>query len=264
MKHFVIIFFVLILIFPGIVFSQDDNQAEQNTIDLNLKSTIEIALKNNRDIQIQEQEVAFARANIMNAQSRFFPTFGIGYSYTYNDGVLPISSLPLPQSKKDPGIFTGYKNDNQANLTGNQIIYDGGASIANLKQARVQLKIQEETLLARKLDIEFEAKRLYYGLLLAYETLRITQDLVDQSQAHYENVREKFQQGTSSRFDVLQSRVEVSKLIPSLVQAKNSIEIIMNDLKKLLYLNMDDIIVVTEKLSYLPVEIRLVGFLNEY
>ncbi len=230
---------------------------------LSLTDTMDLALKNNKDIQIQEQEIAVARANIQAAQSRFFPAFGMGYSYSYSDAFLPTTSFAVPSSKKDIGLFMGYKNDNQANITGNQMIYDGGASIANLKQAKVNLKIQEETLRSRTLEIEFEAKRLYYGLLLGYETLRITQDLVNQSQAHYENVKARFEQGTSSKFDVLQSKVQVSLLIPQLVNAENSIESIAADIKKLLYLNMQDRIEPLDRLSYAPIQIRELLFLDE-
>lgn len=241
----------------------EGDQDKPSVMYLSLRDTIETALQNNKDIQIQEQEVAYARANIMAAWSKFFPDLSIGYGYTYNDAVLPISSLPFTGAKKDPGIFLGYHNNNAANGTVNQMVFDGGASIANLKQARVQLKIQEETLRARKLEIEFEAKRLFYGLLLAYETLRINQDLVDQAEAHYINVKNKYGQGTSSRFDALQSKVQVSKVIPPLVQAKNAIEIIANDLKKLLYLDMRTQIRLKNILSYSPIDIKLESFLNE-
>lgn len=234
---------------------------ESDMLSLSLDDTIRMAIDNNRDIKIQEQEVDFSKANIMSAQSKFFPALGMNYGFTYYDAVYTTSSLP--NNRKDTRIFFGYKSSNQLSFTGNQMIYDGGASIANLKEARVQLKIQEVTLLARKLDIEFEAKRLFYGLLLAYETLRINQNLVDQAQAHYENVRDKFGQGTSSRFDVLQSKVQVSKLIPPLVQAKNSIEIISNDLKKLLYLDMRSVIKLREPLAYRPIDIKLEEFLSE-
>ena len=254
--------FLSLPIFTFSSFCEEDNP-KTPPLTLSLSDTIKMALENNKDIQIQGQEVAYARANIQASMSKFFPALNMGYSYTYNNAVLPISSLPLPPSNKDPGIFLGYKNDNVANVAGNQMIYDGGASIANLKEARVQLKIQEETLRARKLEIEFEAKRLFYGLLLAYETLRINQDLVDRTQAHYENVRSKFEQGTSSRFDVLQSKVEVSKLIPPLVQAEKSVEIISNDLKKLLYLDMRGQIKIQGELMYLPVKPDLESFLNE-
>ena len=234
---------------------------EKEVLSLSLDDTIRMALGNNRDIRIQEEEVSFAKANITAAQSKFFPQASIGYGFTYNDAVF--TTTALPNTRKDTRIFTGYKSNNQLALSGSQLVYDGGASIANLKEARVQLKIQEETLTARKLDIEFEAKRLFYGLLLAYETMRINQDLVDQAQAHYENVRNKFEQGTSSRFDALQSKVQVSKLIPPLVQAQNSIEIISNDLKKLLYLDIGCRIKIKESLRYRPIDINLEGFLNE-
>lgn len=230
---------------------------------LSLKDTIGLALKNNKDIQIQEQEIAFARANIMSAQSNFFPALGIGYSYTYYDAALPKTSLSVPSSKKDVGLFLGYKNDNQVNITGSQMVYDGGASIANLKKARVSLKIQEETLRSRILEIEFEAKRLYNGLLLAYETMRITKGLVEQATAHYENVKAKFEQGTASKFDVLQSKVQVSLFMPQLIRAENSIELIAADIKKLLYLNMQDKIEAMGQLSYSSVEIREFAFLSE-
>ncbi len=238
---------------------------ESDTLYLSLEDVIITALENNRDIMIQSEEVAYARANITAAQSKFFPQGSIGYTFTYNGSVM-LTDSPLASTlstKKDIGIYTGYKSDNLATLAGSQMVYDGGASIANLKEARVKLKIQQETLTARKLDIEFEAKRLFYGLLLAYETARINQDLVDQAQAHYKDVKNRYEQGTSSRFDALQSKVQISKAIPPLVQAQNSIEIISNDMKKLLYLDMNCKIKLKESLRYSPVDVKLEEFLSE-
>ena len=257
-------FLALFLSFAAAIFPAhcEELPVEENGILLlSLDDTIRTALDNNRDIRMQEEEIAFAKAGVTSAQSKFFPQASIGYGFTYNDAVYTTNSLP--NNRKDTRIFTGYKSNNQLTLDGSQMIYDGGASIANLKEARVQLKIQEETLVARKLDIEFEARRLFYGLLLAYETLRINQDLVDQAQAHYEDVRNKFYQGTSSRFDALQSKVQVSKLVPALVQAQNSIEVISNDLKKLLYLGIGCRIKLKESLQYRPIDINLKEFLDE-
>lgn len=252
---------ILSLFFLASPSSSEDEIKSENKYSLFLEDAIELALKNNKDIQIQEQEVEFARANIVAGMSKFFPDLSIGYGFTYNDSVLYSDSLPF--HRNDTRIYTGFKSNNVVNLSGNQMIYDGGASIANLKQARVELKIQEETLRSRILEIEFEAKRLYYGLLLAYETFRIQKYLVDQAQAHYENVKTKFEQGTSSRFDVLQSKVQVSLLIPQLVNAENSMELIAADIKKLLYLNMQDSLEVLGSLDYFPIEIHEIAFLNE-
>ena len=121
--------------------------------------------------------------------------------------------------------------------------------MANLKQSQLEAKIQAETLKSRKLGVEFETKRLYYGLLLAYEIERITEDLFNQAKAHYEDVKHKFAQGTSSRFDCLQSSVQVSKVMPELVKAKNAIELTKADLKKLLKIKMLDDLKVEDCLS---------------
>lgn len=230
---------------------------------LSISDAIAIAYAGNKQIKIQEREIRAARANILGAVSNFLPKLNLNGSYTYNDAVLGIPSDLLKSSEKDLGVFTGYKNDHMLALSANETAFNGGADIANLKQSRVNLKIQEETLLARRLDVEFEAKRLYYGLLLAYDTERIARDLVDQAEAHYEDVKDKFDQGTTSRFDLLQSAVSVSLHIPELVKAQRSIELVMAELNKLLSLPVYDPVRLRGHLVYSPIPIREGDFLKE-
>lgn len=230
---------------------------------MSLGDAIGIALKNNKAVQIQEKEVAASKAGILDAQSAFLPKLNVGASYTHTDQVSPISDLAGGGGKRDPHIFTGYKNDNKANASLDTNLFDGGANYAVLNQSQANLKIQIETLRARKLDVEFEAKRLYYGLLLAYETERITQDLVDQARAHYEDVKSRFEQGTSSKFDLLQSKVQVSKLIPELVKAKNAAYLIMAEFNKLLGLKVQGRVDAGGKLEYSPIAIDEEEFLKE-
>jgi len=235
-----------------------ENKAGTN-ISLSLEDAIIMAFKNNKDIQIQEQEIKVAKANILSAYSQFLPKANLDAGYTHNGSVLGLATASL---KKDIGIFSGYKNDNKLGVSIDQSVYNGGANFANFNQAELGLEVQEETLRSRKLDLEFETKRLYYGLLLAYETERIAQDLVSQAQSHYEDVKNKFSQGTTSKFDLLQSKVQVSKMMPELVRAKNAIDSIMADLKKLLSLKMQDCITVKEKLAYSTIEISEEEFLK--
>ncbi len=231
---------------------------------LSLKDAINVAFLSNKDIQIQEEEIASARANITDAQGKFLPTLDATASYTYYGTMFTIPSAVAPNLKKDIGIFNGYQNDNKLGLSVNETVFNGGANIVNMKQARLGLKIQEQTLRARKFDVEFDTKRLYYGLLFAYETERITKNLLEQAQAHYEDVKNKFDQGTSSRFDVLQSKVQVSKVMPELIKAQNDIDLIKADLKKLLSLKMtEDIGLKDDKLMCSYIEIKEDEFLKE-
>ena len=228
---------------------------------LTIQDAISVAFINNKSIQIQEQEIEFARAGIMYARSSFLPQVSAEYSYTFNSSVFYSDSWP--GHRTDTRIYSGFKNDNAAGLSAQQIVYNGGANIAELQQAKVQLKIQNETLRATKLDVEFEVKRLFYGLLLAYETLRIAGDLVDQAQAHYDETSLMYAQGTSSKFDVLQSKTQGATLIPQLVKAQNAIDQIMPEFKKSLGANMKDPVRVKGELAHTEIPIKEEEFLQE-
>lgn len=250
---------IILCFFSGISYAFCETGKVASEFSLSLEDAINMAFKNNKDIQIQEQEIEAAKANISAAYSQFMPKVNLDAGYTRNGDVLTFSTTG---SKKDPGIFGGYKNDNKLGVSIKESIYNGGENFANFKQAQLGLKVQEETLSYRKLDMEFEAKRLYYGLLLAYETERIAHDLINQAQSHYEDVKNKFSQGAASRFDLLQSKVQLSKLMPELVRAENAVDSIAADLKKLLSLKMQDKITAKEKLSYSPIEINEEAFLK--
>lgn len=228
---------------------------------LALKDAMNLAIMNNLSVQIQEEEIQYARGNALYAKSLFLPQVNTGYGYTLNDAAAPL--LPVANNRKDLSIFTGYKNDNLFNLSLDESVYNGGANIANLEQAKLGIKVQQETLRATKLEVEFETKRLFYGILLGYENLRIAKDLVDQAEAHYLETKAMFEQGTASKFDVLQSKVQVSRLIPQLVDAENAIELLMAEFKKLLDLNMREEIKIQGTLGYSLIEIKEDDFLQE-
>ena len=224
-----------------------------------LADTINIAFANNKDIRIQEYGLKIADSDILQARSAFLPKVDLDAGYTHNGDVLTSNV----NTKKDIGVFTGYKDENTAGVNVANNIYSGGANTAALRQAQLGLKEQMETLRSTKLNVELDAKRLYYGLLLAYETKRIAEDLVNQAQSHYEQVRAKFQQGTSSRFDLLQSKVQVSLLMPQLINAQNSIDLIIAEMDKLIGRKVGESIVINDRLLYAPLEIKEGDFLKE-
>jgi len=243
---------VLIISGAGLVYAQDSP--------LSLRDTIVTAFKSNLDVQIQEQELLVANADILGAKSEFLPQLNLNAGYARNGAVAPT----VAYSKKDPGIFTGYKNDNSLGAGLSQIIYNGGFNTANLNQARLGLKTAEETLRAKKLDIEYDAKRLYYGLLLAYETERIAQELTDNARDHYEDVKNRYAQGLSSRFDLLQSSVQVSLAMPELVKARNAVELIKAELKKLLnFKQPHPLELMDNRLSYALTDVQEDDFLKQ-
>lgn len=252
-----ILFLFCLGLFSPVTYGQE--LENKGIITLSLEDAIKTAYKNNKDIQIQEQEVLAANADITGARSEFLPSLNVNAGYTHNGAVTPIKIA----GKKDSGVFTGYKNDNVLGVNINQLLYNGGANIANFNSAKLSRNVQAETLRAKKLDVEFEAKRLFYGLLLAHETERITQELVDNAKNHYDDVNSRFKQGVSSKLDLLQSKVQLALLEPQLVKAKNAIELIMAEFKKLLgYAQKQTVILYDKGLTYSLIEIKEEDFLK--
>ncbi len=230
-KRIKIIIFQLLLLGTTALWGQE----------LTLPDAVRVAFAHNRDILAQEQEILKARAQVLGTWNDFLPRLNLLGSYTYRDGLLPLASFipPSISTPKDIGVFTGYQNEKKAALAADWSLFNSGRGLANRRQAKYNLQIQEETLRARKLAIEFEVRRLYYGLQLAKETERIAGQLVDQARAHLDEVDKKYKEGTVAHFDVLQSKLQVSKALPQLVKAQNARELIKTELKKTLGMNLD-------------------------
>jgi len=236
--------------------------AEKRQSSLSLEDAVSLAFKNNKDILIQENEINAAKAKILGAKGEFLPKVNINGGYTHRDSVMTLGSSQANNSDKDLGVFVGYEDEKRVGVSVEQSIFEGGKNIANLKKANLTLKVQEENLRSRKLAVEFETQRLYYGILLAYETERIAQELLDQAQSHYEIVKKKFDEGISSKFDLLQSKVQVSKVAPQLVRAQNTKELIMAEFKKLIGLDKKEIVLFQDKLTYSAIDITEEKFLE--
>ena len=134
----VVFLFILLCLITPYGICQDSNAA--SVVLSSLKDAVSVAIKNNKDIQIQEKEIEIAKANILGARSAFLPKLNTSFGYTHNATVLRLTSAAL---KKDLGVLTGYKNDNKIGVSINESIYNGGADIASFKQAKLGLKVSD-------------------------------------------------------------------------------------------------------------------------
>ena len=227
---------------------------------LSVLDAVSLAYKHNKNILVQERAVMAAKADLIKARSEFLPKLNLEAGYTHRDAVMKLSSQSA--GSKDPGVFLGYEDEKRVAVSIEQSVFRSGANIANLKKAEILLKIQQEKLCGLKLAVEFETKRLYYGILLAEETHRIAVELLAQARSHYNIVKEKFAQGACSKFDLLQSKVQVSKIIPQVVRAENEKALLILEFKRLVGISSADRIVFEDSLTYSPITVNEELLLN--
>lgn len=245
MRNIIFICFALLI---GATSSNAQAPAPMQTYSLSLEEAVSLAFQNNKDLQIASREIDVARAEVLGARSALLPHVSAGGGYTHTGSILDMGSSD--GAKKDPGIYTGYVNDNNLTLGAEQTVYNGGANLTRQKEARTRLKIQEQSFRMRKCDLRYEVQRLYFGLLLAQESARIARDLLDLTRSHYENVKKKYDVGVVSRFDLLQSKVQVSKLEPEVIRSENATQSITAELKKVLGIKQQDEISLKDRMDY--------------
>ena len=73
------------------------------------------------------------------------------------------------------------------------------------------------------------------------------------AEKHYQNVKNLYEVGMASKFDLLRSEVQVANLRPQLIKAKNSLSVAGLGLKTLLGLDLDLPIEVKGEMTLAPV-----------
>jgi outer membrane protein TolC len=76
-----------------------------------------------------------------------------------------------------------------------------------------------------KLDIIFQVKQAFYGLLLAQEQLKYAQQNLELSQDYLQKAELKYETGDVARVEVLRARVEAAKAANALRQASNEVKL---------------------------------------
>ncbi len=246
---FKIVLMVLVCLLSNVILLYAEVKKSRR-VSLSFKKALQLAFKHNRDIAVQENEIRITEAKLLEAKGKFLPQIDFDSSYIHRDSVMNLGLSQGKDSDKDLGVFVGYEDEKSVGISVKQPVFEGGSNMANLRQAKLELEMQRERLRALRLSVEFETKRLYYGILLAQDSERIAEELLNQAKSHYEIVKKKFKEGTASKFDLFQAKVQVSKVFPKVVRAENSKKFIISEFKKLIGLKQEDYIVLKDELTY--------------
>jgi outer membrane protein len=218
---------------------------------------LRIGIARNLRLQESEKRVAEARQALLRSRALFMPRAQLTSGYSVRDAAFTIPSYLMKDAPKDPGIFTGYKNDWSMRLQVDQTLFAGGRNYYTHQIAEKDTAVQEENLKLRRLNLEVEITRAYYAVILAQQVVQIKQDLIDQSKRHQTEVSRRFQAGDASRFDRLRAMVQVANLQPELIRARNSVELASAQLKNVLGLDQNDTLTVTGRIEYIPEKTEL-------
>ncbi|QSJ21054.1 TolC family protein [Nostoc sp. UHCC 0702] len=183
---------------------------------ITLAQALELARRNNRDLQVSLLELERAQAALREAQAALLPTVGVNAQLTRSQSAstqLQVEQGVVAPASDDPTTsFNG-----EAQLTYN--IYTSGNRRANIRQAEEQVRFNELAVESQSEEIRLNITTDYYNLQQRDEQVRISQAAVENSQASLRDAQALETAGVGTRFDVLRSQVNLANAQQDLTNA---------------------------------------------
>ncbi len=179
-------------------------QAEEVEVDeqqpISLEQAIELALKNNREIEAARLSVQRNQEALREAKAALYPTVD-------SDATLQNSDSDADTLTPDDGSTTQVN----ANVALNYNIYTGGRRGADIRRASKELQVSELNLETQVEDTRFQTSRDYYELQRRDSEVNIENAAVEDAQQTLKDAQLLEQAGLGTRFDVLRAEVELAQ-----------------------------------------------------
>ncbi|MBN3939418.1 MAG: TolC family protein [Nostoc sp.] len=188
---------------------------------ITLAQALELARRNNHDLQVSLLELERNKAALREAQAALLPTLGVSTDLTRSQSAGSQLQDEIngqnPFAAKVDQPSTSFNG--QAQLSYN--LYSSGRVQATIRAAEEQVRFYELAV-----ETQFETIRLnvatdYYNLQQADEQVRIAQSAVQNSEASLRDAEALERAGVGTRFDVLRSQVNLANAQQNLTNARS-------------------------------------------
>jgi len=242
---------VALVLFAGTA-AAGEPRAPQPPLVLSLEKAISIALEQNRDVLIADQDRYKADAQVGEARSGAFPQITVTGQYTRNVAK-PVLFMP-PNTPFNPSHSTqtfeiGSDNSFMAGVQVSQPLFSRKVGMA-LDIANNYTDLSSYAFEATKQGVVLQVKKAFYSVLLARKLVEANRQGLDVVKANYENVQAQFRHGNAAEFDLLRAEVQLANTEPLLISAENSLVLALNALKNLLSIPLEEEIEVQGQFTF--------------
>jgi outer membrane protein TolC len=227
---------------------------------LTINEAVELALRQNASILEQIQQLKVTRGLVFVAQAPMLPHLAMTSTYSQQSSALSpsFSSSASPNfdvlTVPGPGnvsnnLVTGLSTITHAStvpfsggglsglsssasisqnqswivqLTLSQLLYDGGATIASRRGARIN---EEQAYYQLRDTIDTVVQTVitqFYQILLNKALVQVQEESVNLLQSQLEDQKSRYEAGTVPQFNVLQAEGQLENQIPQLIAAENN------------------------------------------
>src|SRR6185369_6241735 len=181
-----------------------------------LKECLDQALLNNPSLKVSRNDVLIQAENVSLAASSYYPKVDLQAGYT---------ALLDPQAiKTNGGTFETQQPDYAfASLSIYQTVYDFGRRERRKEQASLLEGSITSNYSATKKDVSLQVINSYYSVLHQLRLVDAAKDEVAQTEQHLKIATSLYEEGVTTRNDLLQAEVKLSASRQKLLAAGNQL-----------------------------------------
>lgn len=230
--------FAVMLVFAGV-----KAQNTKETLNLTLSQALEIALNDNPTIKVADQEIELKKTANKEAYAGLLPEVSLNGTY---QRTIEKQSMAFGGEVVKIGIDNTYNGGLNVSLP---IFAPALYKSIGLTKADVELAVEKAR--SSRISMINQVTKAYYQLLLTQDSYEVLKKSYNQAEANFDVVNAKFQHGMVSEYDKIRAEVQMRNLVPSVVSARNGVNLARLQLKVLMGVDPD-------------IEIAVVGNLKDY
>jgi len=193
----------------------------QGTQPLTLQQVLDLARRNNRDLQVAQQQLEQAKAQLREALAAEYPTLTAQGDITRSQS----AQGQISEENEDPllGPTEPDRDAPTTTLTGtlalNYDIYTSGLRSANIRVGKKQVRLSELEIERLQEEVRLAVTESYYDLQQSDEQVRIREQAVRNAESSLRDAQALERAGVGTRFAVLQSQVQLAEEEQRLTEA---------------------------------------------
>src|SRR3990167_7852207 len=212
----------------------------QEKIVLTLDEAIVIALRDNRDILLDEEKLSQAKHKIEESKRAFLPELTLGGTAADTRGLY----------RKDIVSYSftaGLK----------QYVYKGKKNLNTLKESRHKREAQEAVLENTRAQTVLKVKEAFYALLLAKDFSWLNNEIQENRQRYLDYLKERYLKGELPESEVKKAESRLSEADSLYEAARNQQELAGELLKGILYIEQNSHLDIEGGFEYQPRELAI-------
>jgi Outer membrane protein len=189
---------------------------------LTLDQALRFALENNYAIRQARERLREQEGLIVEVRADALPNVSLSGSYTRDD-----------KDFVSPGGGRGYQ-DWTVGVYVRQLIYSGGGVKAALDAAKTVREAAALEIQAVVDDVLLQVRTRFADVLLARERIEVQEQSVELLREQLQTVKNRFEAGSVSQFEVLTAEVALANAQPALINARNAFRIAIDELRRVI------------------------------